>query len=120
MEAASEIQAARNLLGQVTIPNITAKPAIALVQSLGVDSLRAEITWFEAARAFTAADGRLEVTAEDMRAVAPMSLRLRRSKFMQDFFNAQENEEEEVSRLLKGFGSKPRPDRPAKAVKAKK
>ena len=100
LAAAAEIQTARDLLDHVEIPDETAKPAIALIQNLGIDSLRAEITWFEAARAYAAADGRTEVTGEDLRCVAPMALRLRRSKFMLDFFNDQESEEKELVSLL--------------------
>jgi magnesium chelatase subunit I len=106
--AADEIQSARELLAGVVMPDSVAKPAIALVQKLGVDSLRAEITWFEAARAYAAADARTEVRPADLRAVAPMSLRLRRSQFMQDYFSVQRNEEDEMKALLDGFGAKKR------------
>jgi magnesium chelatase subunit I len=77
-----------------------------LVQKLGVDSLRAELTWFEAARAYAAADGRPEVITADLRAVAPMSLRLRRSQFMADYFNVQNTEEDQLKSLLNGFGAR--------------
>ena len=36
----------------------------------------------------------------DIRAVAPMTLRLRRSAFMQDFFHNQAREETELRRLI--------------------
>jgi magnesium chelatase subunit I len=77
-----------------------------MVQSLKVDSLRAEITLLEAARAYAAADGRGRVTFKDLQIVAPMSLRLRRSKFMTDYFNNQEAEEEELRTILKTFTAK--------------
>jgi magnesium chelatase subunit I len=70
---------------------------------LGIDSLRAEITWFEAARAYSAADGRMEVTSDDLKAVAPMCLRLRRSIFMSEYFTNQQSEEDEMGELLAGF-----------------
>lgn len=105
--AAEEIQSARALLPKVTIPDKVAKPAIKLVQKMGIDSLRAEITWFEAGRAYTATDGRLEVQPEDLREVAPMALRLRRSQFMVDYFSSQAGEEGELEGLLGGFGRKP-------------
>jgi len=101
--AALEIQSARQQLSKVNLPDKVAKPAIKLVQKLGIDSLRAEITWFEAARAYTAADGRTQVTVNDLHAVAPMALRMRRSKFMVDFFNGQKNEEGELYELLSGL-----------------
>ena len=107
IEAASEeIQAARKRLREVTIPDNVAKPAIALVQKMGIDSLRAEITWFEAARAHAAADGRTEVTADDLITVAPMALRLRRSQFMTEYINNQQGEEQELDSLLKTLGTK--------------
>jgi magnesium chelatase subunit I len=98
--AASEIRAARQRLPKVSLSKKAAQPAIQLVQKLGIDSLRAEITWFEAARAYAAADGRTKVVAEDLRAVAPMALRLRRSQFMTEYFANQGREEEELSSLL--------------------
>jgi magnesium chelatase subunit I len=101
--AREEIQAARERLLEVTIPDSVANPAIALVQKMGIDSLRAEITWFESARAHAAADGRTKVTATDLKTVAPMALRLRRSQFMTDYIKDQQGEEEELSSLLKSL-----------------
>lgn len=100
---AQEIQIARQRLRQVTLPDDLAQRAIEQVQKMGIDSLRAEITWFEAARAYAAADGRTEVTQEDLRAVAPMALRLRRSQFMTEYFKNQQGEEEELSNLLQNI-----------------
>lgn len=98
--AIAEIQEARKRLRQVALPDKLANESIALIQKMGIDSLRAEITWFEAARAYTAADGRDEVTPEDLRAVAPMALRLRRSVFMNEYFEGQQGEEDELKGLL--------------------
>jgi magnesium chelatase subunit I len=102
--AASEIISARERVRKVAIPDKVANPAIRLVQRMGIDSLRAEITWFESARAYAAADGREEVKLEDLRAVAPMALRLRRSQFMNEYFKGQLGEEKELTLLLGGFG----------------
>ena len=102
--AAQEIQATRERLRQVVLPDKIAKPAIALVRKMGIDSLRAEIAWFEAARAYTAADGRVGVTPADLKAVASMALRLRRSAFMTEYFSNQQGEEEEMQELLKTLG----------------
>ena len=99
--ATNEIQEARKRLRHVKLPDALARHAIALIQKMGIDSLRAEITWFEAARAYAAADGRELVTAEDLRAVAPMALRLRRSVFMNEYFDSQKGEEDELNGLLK-------------------
>lgn len=107
LAAKSEIQAARQRLREVVIPDKVAKPAIKLVQKIGIDSLRAEITWFESARAYAAADGRVKVTPKDLKVVAPMALRLRRSPFMTEYINNQQDEESELNTLLKTLGKKP-------------
>jgi magnesium chelatase subunit I len=104
--AASEIRSAREQVRKVVIPNAVANPAIELVQRMGIDSLRAEITWFESARAYAAADGRSEVTVDDLKTVAPMALRLRRSQFMKEYLKGQLLEEKELSSLLGSFGGK--------------
>ncbi|MEI6289493.1 MAG: ATP-binding protein [Chloroflexota bacterium] len=98
--ARQDIIEARKLLPSVSLPDEIANNAIRLIQKMGIDSLRAEITWFEAARAYTAADGRSTVNSEDLASVAPMSLRLRRSAFMSNYFEQQKVEEVELSSLL--------------------
>ena len=102
--AASEIQLARERVKKVAIPDEIANPAIELVQRMGIDSLRAEITWFESARAYASADGREEVTFDDLKVVAPTALRLRRSQFMNEYFVGQIGEEKELTTLLNGIG----------------
>jgi magnesium chelatase subunit I len=81
---------------------------------MGIDSLRAEITWFESARAYAAADGRNEVTTEDLQMVAPMALRLRRSQFMTDYLKGQLSEEKEMNSLLSNFGTRSEPKKRAR------
>jgi magnesium chelatase subunit I len=98
--AQMEIQAARELLPQVILPDQVAQVGLAMVSSLKIDSLRAEIALFEGARAHAAADGRAEVSCDDLRVVAPMALRLRRSTFMSDFFAAQAAEENELQAIV--------------------
>ena len=51
---------------------------------------------FEAARAHAAADGRDVAGVDDIRAVAPMALRQRRSQFMVDYFNRQHEEDSAI------------------------
>jgi magnesium chelatase subunit I len=99
-DARREIQAARAMLPSVVLNAEAERLGLALVRQLAIDSLRAEITLFEAARAYAAIDGRAEATAGDLRWVAPMALRLRRSPFMLDYFRAQQAEEQEIHRLL--------------------
>ncbi len=103
-----ELQETRQRLANVRISDRVAKEAIALTQKLGVDSLRAEITWFEAARAYAAANGRTRVKMTDLHAVAPMALRLRRSTFIDEYFEHQESEESELSKLIEPFARKNR------------
>lgn len=95
-QAREEIQASRKRLSQVSISQAASQAAIALINHLQIDSLRAEITLFEAARAFTASDGRSVVELSDIRAVAPMALRLRRSHFMTQYFSDRRDEEQEL------------------------
>jgi len=98
--AQQEIQIARDVLPQVVLPDEVAKLGLALVKRLEIDSLRAEITLFETARAHAIADGRLEVEPQDIYAVAPIALRLRRSDFMTEYFAAQASEEQQMFDLL--------------------
>ncbi len=95
-----EVQATRDLLSQVILPDEVAHQGLEMISSLKIDSLRAEITLFEAARALTALDGRQKVASQDVLEVAPMALRLRRSTFMDEFFSNQEVEENELDRLV--------------------
>jgi len=104
--AAEEIRAARARISKVKLPDKVANPAIELVQKMQVDSLRAEITWFEAARAYAAADSRDEVNLDDLKAVAPMTLRLRRSNYMNEYFRGQQGEEKEMLALLNTINKK--------------
>jgi len=115
--AAAEIRIARERVRRVVVPDKIANPAIKLVQSMGIDSLRAEITWFESARAHAAADGRDEVTSEDLKVVAPMTLRLRRSQYMSEYFKGQVGEEKEMTTLLSGLGKNSAPKK--KRIKRK-
>jgi magnesium chelatase subunit I len=101
LAAADEIQTARSRLPNVILPDNLAQPAISIIHKMGIDSLRAEISWFEAARAYAAADDHKIVTSDDLLAVAPMALRLRRSQFMTEYFSSQKGEEEEIDILLK-------------------
>lgn len=103
--AREEIQAARELLPSVEIPPDLALAGTRLIQHLGIHSLRAEITLFEAARALAAADARRQVTLDDLKTVAPLALRLRQSPFMLQYFKNQEHEEtllKETFNVLQG------------------
>ncbi|MCJ7624331.1 MAG: ATP-binding protein [Anaerolineaceae bacterium] len=90
--ARSEIEAARKLLPNVILTDEIACLGINLIRQLEIDSLRAEITLFEAARAHAAVDSRSVVEINDLRAVLPMALRLRESDFMAKYMQDQNKE----------------------------
>ena len=105
-----EIQASRETMKDIELPEEVAQTGLELIENLEVDSLRAEITLFEAARAHTAADARDQVTLEDIRAVAPMALRLRRSSFIDQYIADQSSEtellEKAINELIPGGDTK--------------
>lgn len=92
---AEEIQQARDRLPTVTVSDAARELGLALVKKLTIDSNRAEITLFEAARAHAAADERDEVLPEDVEAVALLALRQRQSPELAKFF-ADQAEEDKV------------------------
>ncbi|NLG97883.1 MAG: AAA family ATPase [Chloroflexi bacterium] len=98
--ARAEIPAARNRLPEVSIPDEIERAGVKLVQQLGIDSLRAEIAMFEAARACAAADARTRVSIADLKIAAPMALRLRQSPFMIKYFKEQDEEESRLKKTL--------------------
>lgn len=99
--ARHEVTEARKGLSEVSLSGEAERYGLSMVEKLGIDSLRAEISMFEGARAHAVADGRQQATPEDVAVVAPLSLRLRRSHFIEDFFADLAEEEEELSELLK-------------------
>ena len=98
--AREEILSARRLLPQVVLSDAVASVGIRLIRQLEIDSLRAEITLLEAARAYSAADNRSEVTFNDIATVAPMALRLRRSGYINQYFKEREVEEGELNEAI--------------------
>jgi magnesium chelatase subunit I len=100
VHAQKEVLKARHLCRNTTLNESVSTFGISLIQAMKIDSLRADITLFEAARAYAAADNRQEVTQADVEAIAPMALRLRRSRFMDDYFAQQKSEEEEITKVL--------------------
>jgi magnesium chelatase subunit I len=96
-QAREEIGLARELLKQTELSGEAVEVGLGLVQALGIDSHRAEYAMFEAARAHAAADGRDVADVGDLRAVAALALRQRRSQFMAEFF-AQQSEEDAAIR----------------------
>lgn len=95
-EAQEQVVAARELLKKTDIDEKALKGGLQLVSELEIDSARAEYTMFEAARAHAASDGRVLATMDDMRAVAPLALRQRRSDFMVNYFEMQKREDDQI------------------------
>lgn len=116
-----ELQVARETLPEVELTRAAETFGLKLIEELEIDSLRAEMTLFEAARAHAIADGRNRASPKDIRAVAPMALRLRRSAFMKDFFRGEEPEQEQLDQLLKQLTASKRGKRKkGKQAKAKR
>lgn len=97
---AREVEAARERLLRVSITLDARHLGLALIQALEVDSSRAEITLFEAARAHAAADEREAATAADVRAVALLALRFRQSSGLNSFLESQAVEDRRVLDFL--------------------
>ncbi len=80
----------------MTVGDDARELGLKLVQAMQIDSGRAEITLFEAARAHAAADDRDLVIPDDVQAVALLSLRQRQSPSLQKFFHEQVEEDEKM------------------------
>ena len=97
---AEEIQQARNRLPTVIIQKKARKMGLALIEKLQIDSNRAEITLFEAARAHAAAAERKQATVKDVEAVAMMALRQRQSPALNQFFAEQKEEDATITAVF--------------------
>lgn len=105
---AEEIEAARRRLPQITVSRAARAVGLALIREMAIDSNRAEMTLFEAARAHAAADGRDEVNPADVEAVALLALRQRGSDYLQQFFAAQQEEDTVMRAFLQAFSANER------------
>jgi magnesium chelatase subunit I len=103
-----EITEARKRLTKVTFGKGVETEGLRWINALKIDSHRAEVTLFEAARALAAADGRLEVTIEDLRIVAPMALRQRQTETASDYFKVQEKEDKKIRAVLEDSKTAPK------------
>ncbi|HEX9674604.1 MAG TPA: ATP-binding protein [Anaerolineales bacterium] len=110
-----EVEAAHRSLDDVKLTKAAQEYGLELIRRLEIDSLRAEITLFEAAKAHALADGRNSAAPQDVRTVAPMAVWLRRSNFMKDYFVGQADEQEELERLLVELARRPKPPGKIKA-----
>lgn len=100
MAMADEIGKARDILPRVALDESARRAGLRLVLGMEIESGRAEITLFEAARAHAAADERTVTTVEDVTAVAPLALRFRHGPQLQAFLAQQHDEDERLAALV--------------------
>lgn len=103
LELANEVQEAANRLDQVEISEAAKTFGLDLVRQSKIESNRAEITLFEAARAHAAADERLAVSTADVEAVALLALRQRQSAEMLQFFEEQAREDAHLQAVISSY-----------------
>lgn len=70
----TKIRKARDLSGQIAVPDAIIEQAAALCIHLGSDGLRGELALIRASRGFCALDGKEAVTLAHLRKAAPMAL----------------------------------------------
>jgi len=101
-QTAIDIQNARELLPNVIFEDGVEATGLKWVQELRIESHRAEITMFEAARAYAAADGREKASLTDLRIVALLALKQRQSDFITDYMGQQEEENQIIQAVITG------------------
>ena len=102
LDLAAEVQKAADLLPEVTISPESKALGLSIVAAAKIESSRAEITMFEAARAHAASDGRIVVEPADIQAIALLALRQRQSPQLAAFFDAQEKEDGKLLEIIDG------------------
>lgn len=100
LQAQEDIQAATGMLGQVKLAPDVEQVGLSWIRALEIESHRAEISLFEAARAYAALAGRTEASLEDMRLVAPMALRQRQSEFINQYMETQDQEDARITDII--------------------
>lgn len=98
--ARQEIERAKKFVWKVKLDPKIANIGIELIKDLNIHSLRAELTLFEAAKALAASENREYITEEDIIAIAPMALRLRRSAYISEFIEKNNAENLEINTSL--------------------
>lgn len=100
-----ELESARANIEAVEISSRAQQFALGMIKELGIHSLRAELTLFEAARSHAIADGRMKAMVDDIQRVAPMTLRLRRSSYIEEYLSIQETEDKEIQAISRRLRS---------------
>jgi magnesium chelatase subunit I len=97
--AAMSIQRAREALNHTELSPEAERLAVSLTSEVGIGSHRAEIVLMEAARAYAALDGRELAGVDDVKAVALLALRHRRSD-LTNFERAAREEDDQISAAI--------------------
>lgn len=97
---AEEIRAASSRIPEITINDKAKQLGLELISAIGIESNRAEITIFEAAKAYCASDERLVVEENDIKNVALLSLRQRHAVSVQDFYTGQKKEDQLIHSMI--------------------
>jgi magnesium chelatase subunit I len=100
MYMADEIAGARERVARVIISERAKQVGLNLIQQMQIDSMRAEIALFEAAKAHAAADERKAVVPSDIGAVSLVALRLRKSERLQKFHRVRASEDDQLKELF--------------------
>ncbi|HUR75120.1 MAG TPA: putative cobaltochelatase [Sporichthya sp.] len=103
-EFAACIESARELLPHVSLPDAELERIAHVCAEFEVDGMRADLVTARAARAHAAWHGRLQVTAEDVRAAARLALPHRRRR---DPFDAPGLDEAQLDKALDEAGPPP-------------
>jgi magnesium chelatase subunit I len=97
---AQEIVDAREQMSRVDLSPEAEQLGLNIVQTLKIASHRAEYVLFETARARAAADGRTLAGPDDVRAIASLAVRMRRSPFMENFSGESARELQEIQTVV--------------------
>jgi magnesium chelatase subunit I len=114
-----EVAAAREILPHVTNAPEAEEFALDCIQALKVPSHRAEITLLETARARVAADYRTQVTIEDVRRIAPLALRMRRSSQLEAYTEQVAIEDKAIDAVIERMGSTSKNGRARRRARSK-
>ncbi|HUY48030.1 MAG TPA: putative cobaltochelatase [Streptosporangiaceae bacterium] len=104
---AERIVAARDRLPAVVLSDAALRQVASVCAAFGVDGLRADLVTARAAIAHAAWQGRLEVTADDIRAAARLALPHRRRR---QPFDAPQLDEQQLNEALAAAGEGDEPD----------
>ncbi len=99
-QAAADIEHARQHVPHVKLADGVEAIGLQWIDRLNIESHRAEITMFEAARAYAALDDRDTATLDDLRIVAPMALRQRESAFINTYMQTEAERDQRIQSII--------------------